>query len=302
MNTNALGSWFGRVTDADVLRTVAAARDVRRARGRASWADWINAGVLASLTGSGLVCPYGVGNWYLAFAVSFVGIAGAVLASAALITFVAERQSEREQGPRRKPAPIAREIRDTTVSAWVSACLLAWPLARLWSGNAIGLVWTLEEAGGALRTGLETLAAVLLLDAWLYWKHRLLHTRLMFPFHRQHHSFRDPTALAGFAVGPVEGLLTFWPIIILAMPQAIHYAPLYFSLSIGFILLNLYLHCGVSVRIIEALLPPLFFNTSHYHNRHHANAEVNYAEAFTIWDHLCRTREQDLQRGGTGAR
>jgi sterol desaturase/sphingolipid hydroxylase (fatty acid hydroxylase superfamily) len=297
MRTNDFGSsWFGRVTDADVLRTVAnAASRGRGALGSASWADWVNRGLLVALTGAGLVCPYGVGNWYMALALSFVGIAGAVLASAALITFFAERQAEREQGPRRKPAPIAREIRDTTVAAWVAACLLAWPLARLWSGNAIGLVWSLEEAGGGPRIFLETFAAVLVLDAWLYWKHRLLHTRLFFPFHRQHHSFRDPTALAGFAVGPVEALLTFWPIILLAIPQAIHYGPLYYSLSVSFILLNLYLHCGVSVRVLETVLPPFLFNTSHYHNRHHANAEVNYAEAFTIWDHLCKTREQDIR-------
>jgi lathosterol oxidase len=279
------------------MHTVAAATTRRRGtRSRVDWASWINGAVLAGLTLSGLVSPYGVANWYKALAVGFVGIASAVLGSAALITFFSERQEQREQGPRRKPAPILREVRDTTVSAWIAACLLAWPLARLWSGNAIGLVWTLEEAGGGPLIFVQTFAAVLVLDAWLYWKHRLLHTRLLFPFHRQHHSFRDPSSLAGFAVGPVEGLLTFWPIVILALPEAIHYAPLYFSLSVGFVLLNLYLHCGVAVRAFEAVLPRFLLNTSVYHNRHHANAEVNYAEAFTIWDHLCRTREEDLRR------
>lgn len=296
MRTNAPGSWFGRVSDADVLRTVAAAAGgARRARSSMRWADWVNAGVVVGLTASGLVCPYGVGNWYAALAVGFVGIAGAVLAGAALATFAAERKAEREQGPRRKPAPIAREIRDTSVAAWIAACLLAWPLARHWSGQPIGLVWTLDEAGGGAQIFLETFAAVLVLDAWLYWKHRLLHTRLLFPFHRQHHSYRDPTAFAGFAVGPVEALLTFWPIVILAIPQAIHYGPLYYSLSIGFILLNLYLHCGVSVRVLEAVLPPFLFNTSRYHNRHHANAEVNYAELLVLWDRLCGTRERDVR-------
>jgi sterol desaturase/sphingolipid hydroxylase (fatty acid hydroxylase superfamily) len=295
MRTNALESWFGRVTDADVLRTVAAtAGSPRRARARASWADWVNVAVFSGLTASGLFCSYGIGNWYKALAIGFVGITGTVIATAAVITYFAERQPQRNQGPRRKPAPIAREIRDTSVSAWIAACLLAWPLARVWSGHNIGLVWSLDQAGGGAFIFLETFAAVLVLDAWLYWKHRLLHTRLLFPFHRQHHSFRDPTALAGFAVGPVEALLTFWPIILLAMPNAIHYGPLYYSLSVGFILLNLYLHCGVTVRILEKVLPP--FNTSGYHNRHHANAEVNYAELLTVWDRLCRTREQDLVR------
>ena len=34
-------------------------------------------------------------------------------------------------------------------------------------------------------------------------------------------------------------------------------------------------------------------NTSVFHNRHHANAEVNFGEALTLWDRLCRTREED---------
>jgi lathosterol oxidase len=296
MRTNETGSWFGRVTDADVLRTLATPAISARSARKHGVHDWIDTGVLVGLTASGLVCPYGTGLWYLALAASFAGIAGGVLGCAALITLYSERQSQREQGPRRKPAPKLREIRATALSAWIAACLLAWPLARLWSGHAIGLVWTLEEAGGGVGIFLQTFAALLVLDAWLYWKHRLLHMRVMFPFHRQHHSFRDPTAFAGFAVGPVEALLTFWPIVILALPEAIHYAPLYFSLSAGFILLNLYLHCGVSVGFIEATLPRLLFNTSVHHNRHHANAEVNYAEAFVIWDRLCRTAEQPSAR------
>jgi lathosterol oxidase len=32
---------------------------------------------------------------------------------------------------------------------------------------------------------------------------------------------------------------------------------------------------------------------SAFHNRHHANAEVNSGEALILWDVLCNTREQD---------
>jgi lathosterol oxidase len=186
-----------------------------------------------------------------------------------------------------------REARDTALAAWVAACLLAFPLSRLRAGVPVGLTWSIAEAGGPVRTVAQTLGAVLVLDAWLYWKHRLLHTRALFPFHRGHHVYRDPTAFAGFAVGPVESLLTFWPVVIWAHPLALHWAPLYFGLVGGFVLLNFYLHCGVTVRLIEATLPRLLVNTSAFHNRHHANAEVNFGEAMTIWDRLCRTREED---------
>ena len=94
-------------------------------------------------------------------------------------------------------------------------------------------------------------------------------------------------------MGPVESLLTFWPVVIWAHPLAVHWAPLYFGLVIAFVSLNFYLHCGVSSHLLEATLPRVFLNTSRFHNRHHANAEVNFGEALTLWDRLCRTREED---------
>lgn len=253
----------------------------------------VDALVLVALTLAGLFSPVGPLAFYEALALGFVGIASVVLAGAGLVTIFSERRSDRLQGVRRAPARIARGVRDTSIAAWVAACLLAWPLSRLMTGLPTGLTWSLDEAGGPLRAIGQTLLALVVLDAWLYWKHRLLHTRWLFPFHRGHHGYRDPTAFAGFAVGPVESLLTFWPVVIWAHPLAVHWAPLYFGLVIAFVSLNFYLHCGVSSRLLEATLPRVFLNTSRFHNRHHANAEVNFGEALTLWDHLCRTREED---------
>ena len=176
------------------------------------------------------------------------------------------------------------------LAAWVAACLVAWALWRSWTGRPIGLVWSAAEAGGVLPALLQSLAGVVVLDAWLYWKHRLLHSRWLFAFHRGHHVFRDPTAFAGFAVGPVESLLTFWPVVLVAVPQAKHWAPIYFALVGGFILLNFYLHCGVTIPLLERVLPLLRINTSLFHNVHHARANTHFGEALTLWDTLCGTR------------
>ena len=257
------------------------------------WATAVDVGVTLALTGAGLLCPQGPRVFYASLLGGFAGIAGAVLAGAAVVTWVCERRGDRLQGPRRRPALILREARDTALAAWIAACLLAWPVSRLRAGVPVGLTWSLAEAGGAARAILQTAGAVLVLDAWLYWKHRLLHTRALFPFHRAHHHFRDPTAFAGFAVGPVESLLTFWPVVLWAHPLAAHWAPLYYGLVAAFVLLNFYLHCGIASRLLEGVLPRLLVNTSAFHNRHHANAEVNFGEALTLWDRLCRTREED---------
>lgn len=261
-------------------------------KARGDWATWVDRGVVAALTAAGLLSPEGPRVFYRALLTGFAGIAGVVLAGAAVVTWVSEKRPDRLQGPRHKPALVWRGARDTALAAWVAACLLAWPLSRLQAGLPVGLTWSLAEAGGATRTILQTAAALVVLDAWLYWKHRLLHTRWLFPFHRGHHVYRDPTAFAGFAVGPVESLLTFWPVVIWAHPLAVHWAPLYFGLVGGFVALNYYLHCGVSSRLLEAVLPRVLLNTSAFHNRHHANAEVNFGEALTLWDRLCRTREE----------
>lgn len=262
-------------------------------------ADWTARGealVVVALSAAGLLAPQGARAFYWALLTGFVGIVGTVLFGAALVTLYAERRPERLQGPRRRPTLAWRGARDTAIAAWVAACLLAWPLSRLQAGLPNGLTWSLAEAGGPVRVSLQTVGALLVLDAWLYWKHRLLHTRWLFRFHRGHHGYRDPTAFAGFAVGPVESLLTFWPVVIWAHPLAVHWAPLYFGLVFAFVSLNFYLHCGVASRLLEGTLPRLFVNTSRFHNRHHANAEVNFGEALTLWDRLCRTREEDRSR------
>ncbi|MBX7191466.1 MAG: sterol desaturase family protein [Sandaracinaceae bacterium] len=257
------------------------------------WGPAIDATVLVMLLGAGLASPYGVARWYGALAAAFVGIAGSILALESMATWISERSSARLQGPRTRPRLAWRGARDTALASLVAASLLAWPLARMGAGEPTGLVWTLEEAGGLGPTIGGNLLAVLVLDAWLYWKHRLLHTGAFFAFHRAHHAYRDPTSLSSFAVGPVESLLTFWPIVLVAFPWAPHYAPVYFTLVGVFVVLNLYLHSGVSSRLVEATLPRLYVNTSAFHNRHHANADVNFGEALTLWDHLLGTREGD---------
>jgi lathosterol oxidase len=289
-------SFLAPVPDARVRDGLVEAAPGGPRRRTAAWAAWVDGAVVAALTASGLACPQGPRLFYASLVGGFASIAGSLLVGAALVTWFCERRPDRLQGPRQRPALVLRGARDTALAAGVAACLLAWPLARLEAGVPVGLTWSLALAGGPARTFLLTAAAVVVLDAWLYWKHRLLHTRWLFPFHRAHHGYRDPTAFAGFAVGPVESLLTFWPVLIWAHPLAVHWAPLYLGLVVAFVLLNFYLHCGVASPLLEGALPRGLLNTSAFHNRHHANAEVNFGEALTLWDRLCRTREQDGPR------
>lgn len=233
-------------------------------------------------------------TWYRGFAAIFVLLCIFVLGGAGLTHLASLRFGTRIQGERRKPPPLGREAFETARAMWVMATLAAWPIMQWQLGRPTGMVFDLQAHGiEAWQIVLQTFLGVLVLDAWLYWKHRILHTRALFGFHRQHHVFRDPTPLAGFAVGPFEALLTFWPVTIICIPEATHWAPAYVALVVGFVTLNFYLHCGVTLKLAEATLPRLFFNTSAFHNVHHSHANANFGEAMYLWDRLCRTRLQD---------
>ncbi|MDI1476469.1 sterol desaturase family protein [Polyangium sp. y55x31] len=250
----------------------------------------IDAAVLVALTAAGLLHG-SPGTWFSSLGVSFAVLVVPVLSGAAIVTWLSRRLGARIQGPRIKPAPMAREAFETARAMYVAACLMAWPLTAWRLGHPTGLVWDLDAHGVSLaRVLVQTFLGVMVIDAWLYWKHRLLHTRLLFGFHKSHHVFRDPTAFAGFAVAPVEALLTFWPILFLCMPEAVHWAPLYFALVVGFVNLNFYLHCGVTLSWVEKTLPRIFLNTSAFHNVHHARANTHFGEALYLWDVLCGTR------------
>ena len=91
--------------------------------------------------------------------------------------------------------------------------MAAWPLSRYQAGEPTGLFWSLEERGATLSGYLVGfVVGVPVADAWLYLKHRLLHTKYLWVFHAHHHSFRNPTAIGGFAISPLEALWTFAPI------------------------------------------------------------------------------------------
>jgi lathosterol oxidase len=257
------------------------------------------------LVGLGLLHPTDPALWFSSLAIGAVALIVPVLALAAVwwwaTSFVPA--DARIQGPRRRPAPIAREAFESGRAMFVVATMMAWPMTQYRLGHPTGLRWSLEEAGGLWFVLLTNLViGVIAIDAWTYLKHRLLHTRLLFAFHRDHHAYRDPTPFAGFAVSPVETVLTFWPLLILMIPAANHWAPLYFGLVIGFVSLNFYLHSGVLLAPLEATLPRLFLNTSAFHNVHHAKVNRNFGEVSFLWDWLLGTADTTNPHHVTGQR
>lgn len=251
--------------------------------------------VLVGVVAVGVLAHPSPWVWLTSFAATFVVLATSILGLAYVVTLWAESQKTRIQGPRRAPPMIRQEAWVTTQAMWVMAGLAAWPIAAARLGVPTGFTWSLEGTGWSIPAAIAVnVLGVVAVDAWTYWKHRALHSKLLFGFHRGHHTFRDPTAFASFAVGPFEALWTFLPLLIALHPAALHWVPAYVVLVGGFVLLNMYLHCGIRVGWLEAIVPRLGLNTSAFHNVHHSHVRANFGEVAWVWDRICRTRQADL--------
>lgn len=241
---------------------------------------------------SGLLHP-SPGIFYKTAIAMFFVIAVPLLLFAFITFRLSENYGKRIQGVRKNTELIAKEIFGSTRAAFIVAFLSAWPIGLSFAGYPTGLVWTFEEMGFSWWVVvIQMFLGIVAIDAWTYWKHRLLHTKFMYPFHMHHHSFKDPTPFAGFAVGPVETILTFWPLLLICIPEAKHFAPFYYTAIISFVFLNFYLHSGVTFSFLEKILPNINLNSSAWHNIHHSDVVANYGEVSPLWDKICKTNRK----------
>ena len=225
----------------------------------------------------------------------FLPLVTTILFLASVAYILSLHCGRRIQGDRKKQPLFAAEIWGSVRCIFLVSGMAAWPVGNARCGLDHGFAWTLNEIGLPLELAcLQVLCGIILMDAWTYWKHRLLHTKLLYHFHRYHHKFHDPTAFGSFAVGPVETVLTFWPIWTMCFPGVKRFAPLYTMAVSSFVMLNFYLHCGVTVAWLEAVLPKLALNSSAWHNVHHSHVRAHYGEISYVWDVLCRTQAKSI--------
>jgi lathosterol oxidase len=177
----------------------------------------------------------------------------------------------------RETPPLTVEVLDSLRAMWVFAALAAWPAAAFAAGERTAIVFTLAEAmpgWSSPRAALagylgQLLLLTLVVDAYSHLKHRMMHTALLWDFHKTHHTYRDPSPFAGFAVHPVEAFLTFVPVLGILRPEMPVWAHAYAIWTLTWFAINLYLHSGYEVDLLERILAPLFINSSGYHNYHH---------------------------------
>lgn len=196
----------------------------------------------------------------------------------------------------RETPPLIVEAIDSLRAMWVFAALGAWPAAAYVAGQKTAIVFTLAEAmpGWSPRAALvgyilQLVVLTLIVDLYSHFKHKAMHTTMFWEFHKTHHTYRDPSPFAGFAVHPVEAFLTFVPVLGMLRPEMPVWAHAYALWTLTWFVINLYLHSGYEIGIVERVLGPLFINSSGYHNYHHELMYTNYSELLYVWDHILGT-------------
>jgi sterol desaturase/sphingolipid hydroxylase (fatty acid hydroxylase superfamily) len=123
-------------------------------------------------------------------------------------------------------------------------------------------------------------------DTWIYWQHRVLHTRWLFRHvHALHHRVANPTAFGAFSQHPVETLMGNVYFILIVVVVPIH--PLAIACT-GAAMFGVALiaHCGYELFPRGFTRHPVFqwFNTSTHHNMHHRHVRCNYGTWLNCWD------------------
>lgn len=243
-------------------------------------------------------------QWYKTCCMLVVKILALHYLTAGIVQLIARRFGELIQTSENAPQEhYVAEILQTILGfGLVCAPLLAWSTVRSDRGQPTAWKWSLvecmppfaKESHIAVQIGLymvQMILGILAFDAFNYFKHRAFHSHLLWPFHKYHHSHRNPSAFTGYAVSPMYSLATFWPLALFAMPENPMYVPIYGTFVVFYLLLNHYLHCGYVLPCVENVLGPCFFMTSVWHNTHHnrgrrgwEKGDQTFAEMLTLWD------------------
>lgn len=139
------------------------------------------------------------------------------------------------------------------------------------------------------------LVSLLLYDAWFYWGHRAMHTKLLFRFHALHHRSITPTtwsnnsdSLIGATVE--QGYFLVAPLL-LPIPLEVLIAHKLYDQTTGMIS-----HCGYEYFASPSARKPWPFLCTTFHDQHHSNFRCNYGNTFSLWDRAMGTLHAGYDR------
>lgn len=159
----------------------------------------------------------------------------------------------------------------------------AWHVAR---GGWSTLYFDPLEHGFAWLVA-SAIVTYFVIDAGLYYSHRVLHGRWLFRHvHRWHHRYTAPVIFTTTAVHPVEFLIfqafVMLPVVVVPVHWAVYVLVVAYTYLIGMID-----HCGIRVR-----WPLPLHSGNDFHDDHHVHFHCNYGHHTQIFDVLHDTVHQ----------
>ena len=156
-----------------------------------------------------------------------------------------------------------------------------------------------QRINGSLGLGIDLaiLAGIIVAhDAYFYWVHRAMHSRLLFKtFHRHHHRSITPTPFAAYSFAWPEAVVmaAFVPLwqLFVATPGWVLFTFLNWQ-----IIRNVMGHSGIELFPRWWLASPLtrWINSTTHHDLHHNGSfNHNYGLYFTWWDRMMGTEHRD---------
>lgn len=138
---------------------------------------------------------------------------------------------------------------------------------------------------------LDILILLLVMDAGMYFLHRIAHIPFIYRFaHRTHHKYDKPRPLTLFVLNPLEalGFGTLWLLVLCVYDFSWVGMSIYLGLNVVFGTIG---HLGVEP-LSDKLLNSNMFNTmttSTFHAMHHQNEDFNFGFYTSIWDRMFGT-------------
>jgi Delta7-sterol 5-desaturase len=195
----------------------------------------------------------------------------------------------------KREATRADFIREFTSSLRTVVVYIVLAIPMIWAFRN-GYLQTYQGEVSALGYAGYLLAIVVAHDAWFYWTHRAMHTKLLYKhFHRFHHRTITPTAWTAYAFAVPEAavMFLFMPLYAFLVPTP---GPVLFAFLAVMILRNTMGHAGLELHPAGWASHPLlkWISTTTHHDMHHGTSyNHNYGFYFTWWDKLMGTEHPD---------
>ncbi|MEI2384087.1 sterol desaturase family protein [Breoghania sp. JC706] len=202
-----------------------------------------------------------------------------------VLVAIQNRYPERRiQQNRRGEKRMRREIRQSVISLLVTDGCLAGGLFLQYRGftlvEPLALSWW--------SVPLMFVVSIVVFDAWFYWMHRFMHTKLMYRFHAEHHRSVAPTVWSTYSDDLVDAFVMqcyyLWAPLVMPIPALVlvgHRLYDHFNGTIG--------HSGFEFWASPASRAPSPMVCVTFHDQHHSRFRYNFANFFSFWDRAMGT-------------